>query len=131
MAVTEVQTFVFYREHCVDRLRRPFLEKTRPFVLVDGQRRSLAEAVQVRAAKALVLLVSLAGWDEVCFGVELVSFSGFFVLLLVYCCKVTSCSLMFPSEGSISASDQKPLDFHTKSEPLICKRSKDFKLKFF
>ncbi|XP_047217575.1 disintegrin and metalloproteinase domain-containing protein 15 isoform X3 [Girardinichthys multiradiatus] len=30
----------------VDRLRRPFLEKTRPFVLVDGQRRSLAEAVQ-------------------------------------------------------------------------------------
>ncbi|XP_043973363.1 disintegrin and metalloproteinase domain-containing protein 15 isoform X2 [Gambusia affinis] len=30
----------------VDRQRRPFLEKTRPFVLVDGQRRSLAEAVQ-------------------------------------------------------------------------------------
>ncbi|XP_016518921.1 disintegrin and metalloproteinase domain-containing protein 15 isoform X2 [Poecilia formosa] len=29
-----------------DRQRRPFLEKTRPFVLVDGQRRSLAEAVQ-------------------------------------------------------------------------------------
>ncbi|KAM4735971.1 disintegrin and metalloproteinase domain-containing protein 12 isoform 2-T2 [Anableps anableps] len=29
-----------------DRLRRPFLEKTRPFALVDGQRRSLAEAVQ-------------------------------------------------------------------------------------
>ncbi|XP_054916947.1 LOW QUALITY PROTEIN: disintegrin and metalloproteinase domain-containing protein 15-like [Poeciliopsis prolifica] len=27
----------------VDRQRRPFLEKTRPFVLVDGQRRSLAE----------------------------------------------------------------------------------------
>ncbi|MEQ2210734.1 hypothetical protein XENOCAPTIV_018393, partial [Xenoophorus captivus] len=52
----------------VDRLRRPFLEKTRPFVLVDGQRRSLAEAVQVRAAKALVLLVSLAVWDEVSTG---------------------------------------------------------------
>ncbi|XP_041798139.1 disintegrin and metalloproteinase domain-containing protein 15 isoform X2 [Chelmon rostratus] len=30
----------------VDRRRRPLLEKTRPFVLVDGQRRSLAEALQ-------------------------------------------------------------------------------------
>ncbi|XP_042345655.1 LOW QUALITY PROTEIN: disintegrin and metalloproteinase domain-containing protein 15 [Plectropomus leopardus] len=30
----------------VDRWRRPLLEKTRPFVLVDGQRRSLAAALQ-------------------------------------------------------------------------------------
>ncbi|XP_028254716.1 disintegrin and metalloproteinase domain-containing protein 12 isoform X2 [Parambassis ranga] len=30
----------------VDRRRRPLLEKTRPFILVDGQRRSLAEALQ-------------------------------------------------------------------------------------
>ncbi|XP_037532434.1 disintegrin and metalloproteinase domain-containing protein 15 [Nematolebias whitei] len=30
----------------VDRRRRPVLEKTRPFILVDGQRRSLAEALQ-------------------------------------------------------------------------------------
>lgn len=30
----------------VDRLKRPYLEKTRPFVLVDGQRRRLAEALQ-------------------------------------------------------------------------------------
>ncbi|XP_040900593.1 disintegrin and metalloproteinase domain-containing protein 15 isoform X3 [Toxotes jaculatrix] len=30
----------------VDRWRRPLLEKTRPFILVDGQRRSLAEALQ-------------------------------------------------------------------------------------
>ncbi|XP_015260420.1 PREDICTED: disintegrin and metalloproteinase domain-containing protein 15-like, partial [Cyprinodon variegatus] len=29
-----------------DRLRRPLLEKTRPFILVDGQRRTLAEALQ-------------------------------------------------------------------------------------
>ncbi|XP_044062742.1 disintegrin and metalloproteinase domain-containing protein 12 isoform X9 [Siniperca chuatsi] len=30
----------------VDRRRRPLLEKTRPFVVVDGQRRSLSEALQ-------------------------------------------------------------------------------------
>ncbi|XP_013855055.1 disintegrin and metalloproteinase domain-containing protein 15, partial [Austrofundulus limnaeus] len=30
----------------VDRRRRPVLEKTRPFVLLEGQRRSLAEALQ-------------------------------------------------------------------------------------
>ncbi|XP_076592836.1 disintegrin and metalloproteinase domain-containing protein 15 isoform X2 [Chaetodon auriga] len=30
----------------VDRQQRPLLEKTRPFVLVDGQRRSLTEALQ-------------------------------------------------------------------------------------
>ncbi|KAM4581533.1 disintegrin and metalloproteinase domain-containing protein 12 isoform 2-T2 [Odontesthes bonariensis] len=30
----------------VDRRRRPFLEETRPFILVDGRRRSLAEALQ-------------------------------------------------------------------------------------
>ncbi|XP_045900594.1 disintegrin and metalloproteinase domain-containing protein 12 isoform X2 [Micropterus dolomieu] len=30
----------------VDRWRRPLLEKTRPFIVVDGQRRSLAEALQ-------------------------------------------------------------------------------------
>lgn len=30
----------------VDRWRRPLLQKTRPFVLVDGRRRSLTEALQ-------------------------------------------------------------------------------------
>lgn len=35
----------------VDRRRRPLLERTRPFVLVDGQRRSLTEALQVRRMK--------------------------------------------------------------------------------
>lgn len=31
-----------------DRRRRPLLAKTRPFILVDGRRRSLAQALQVR-----------------------------------------------------------------------------------
>lgn len=44
----EFTVFVFSG---VDRGQHPLLAKTRPFVLVDGQRQSLAEALQVSGMK--------------------------------------------------------------------------------
>ncbi|KAK5879488.1 hypothetical protein CesoFtcFv8_022599 [Champsocephalus esox] len=46
-----------------DRLtdRRPLLEKTRPFILVDGERRSLAEALQAGHPDALQMELQMRG----------------------------------------------------------------------
>ncbi|KAM9353587.1 disintegrin and metalloproteinase domain-containing protein 12 [Symphorus nematophorus] len=48
----------------VDRRRRHLLEKTRPFFLVDGRRRSLAEALQAEISLVPIkLFAGCLGWD--------------------------------------------------------------------